>query len=195
MIIFVMWARLGLKKFLIVAVLIHSKPTYISEFLLVYFLSPTTPTEIFHQINSLKNSKSCGHDEVSSYFLKVAANILAASLSYFFNTCFTQSIFPDCLKITKVIPVFKSGSKTDTTNNRPISILSPFSKIFEKLIHSRTTAFLEKHLLLLPTLFGFRRNHSTTHALLDVVTSCYDNINDTNYTALLSLDLKKRLTL
>ena len=155
------------------------------------FLSPTTPTEIFHQINSLKNSKSCGLDEVSSYFLKVAANILAAPISYFFNTCFTQDIFPDCLKIAKVIPVFKLGSKTDTTNYRPISIFSPFSKIFEKLIHSRTTAFLEKHSLLLPTQFGFRRNHSTTHALLDVVTSCYDNINDTNYTALLFLDLKK----
>ena len=105
------------------------------------FLSPTIPTEIFHQINSLKNSKSCGHDEISSYFLKVAA----ALLSYFFNSCFTQGVFPDCLKIAKVIPVFKSGSKTDTTNYRPISILSPFSKIFEKLIHSRTTAFLEKH--------------------------------------------------
>ena len=60
------------------------------------FLSPTTPTEIFHQINSLKTSKSCGHDEVSSYFLKVAANILAAPLIYFFNTCFTLGIFPDC---------------------------------------------------------------------------------------------------
>ena len=67
----------------------------------------------------------------------------------------------------------------------------PFSKIFEKLVHSRITAFLEKHSLLLPTQFGFRRNHSTTHALLDVVTSCYDNINDTNYTALLFLGLKK----
>ena len=110
------------------------------------FLSPTTATKIFHQINSLKNSKSCGHDEESSYFLKVAANILA-SLSYFFNTCFTLGIFPGCLKIAKVIPVFKSGSKTDTTNYRPISILSPFSKIFEKQIHSRTTAFLEKHSL------------------------------------------------
>ena len=60
------------------------------------FLSPATPTEIFHQINSLKNSKSCGHDEVSSYFLKVAANILAAPLSYFFNTSFTLGIFLDC---------------------------------------------------------------------------------------------------
>ena len=171
MIIFVMRARLWLKKFLIVAVLINSKAT-LSE-----FLSPTTPTKIFHQINSIKNSKSCGHDEVSSYFLKVAANILAAPLSYFFNTCFTSDIFPDCLKIAKVIPVFKWGSKTDTTNYRPISILSPFSK---------TTAYLEKHWLLLPTQFG-----STTHALLDVGTSCYDNINDTNYTALLFLDPKK----
>ena len=46
-------------------------------------------------------------------------------------------------------------------------------------------------MLLLPTQFRFRCNHSTTLALLDVVTSCYDNINDTNYTALLFLDLKK----
>ena len=67
------------------------------------FFSPTIPTEISHQINSLKNSKSCGYDEVSCYLLKVAANILAARFSYFFNSCFTLGIFPDCLKIAQLV--------------------------------------------------------------------------------------------
>ena len=61
----------------------------------------------------------------------------------------------------------------------------------EKLIFSRTTAFFEKHYINLPTQYGFRANHSTTHALLDVITSSFDNINDNCYTALVFLNLKK----
>ena len=114
------------------------------------FLTSTTPLEILNRINSLKNSKSCGLDKISSYFLKVAANALAFPLSYLFNFCLKLGIFSDCLKIAKVIPIFKSGNKSDTTNYRPISILSPISKILEKIIYSRTTAFFDKHSVFLP---------------------------------------------
>ena len=112
-------------------------------------------------------------------------------LLLFPNFCLKLGIFPDCLKIAKAIPNFKSGNKCDTTNYRPISILSSISKILEKIIYSRTTAFFEKHSVFLPTQFGFRPKHSTSHALLDVVTSSFDNINKNNYTALMFIDLKK----
>ena len=95
------------------------------------FLTSTTPLEILNRTNSLKNSKSCGLEKISSYFLKVAANARDFSLSYLFNFCLKLGIFPDCLKIAKVMPIFKN--KNDTTNYRPISILSPISKMQEKI--------------------------------------------------------------
>ena len=108
-----------------------------------------------------------------------------------FNYAFTLGIFPFCLKIARVIPVFKSGEKIDLNNYQPISILSTFSKILEKLIYDRTQSFLDKHSILLSTQYGFRPFHSTSHAMLDLLTSTYENINDSKQTALMLLDFKK----
>ena len=155
------------------------------------FLTPTTSFEVFNLISGPKNTKSTGKDNISAYFLKVAAKVIAAPLAQLFNYTFLLGIFPASLKIAKIIPIYKSGDKTDVSNYRPISILSPISKILEKLIHVRTINFFNKHSVLLPTQYGFRANHSTSHALTDVLTSLYDNINDEKYTALLLLDLKK----
>ena len=155
------------------------------------FLYPTTPIEIYNLLLGLKNSKSCGYDNISTYFLKIASKVLASPLSYLFNLSFQFGIFPDSLKIAKIIPIYKSGEKNDVSNYRPISILSPISKILEKLIHSRSTKFFEKNSVISSSQYGFRSNHSTHHALLDVLTSSYDNINHKKHTALLFLDLKK----
>ena len=155
------------------------------------FLTPTTSFEVFNLISGLKNTKSTGKNNISAYFLKVAANVIAAPLAQLFNYIFLLGIFPASLKIAKIIPIYKSGDKSDVSNYRPISILSRISKTREKLIHVRTINFFNKHSVLLPTQYGFRANHSTSHALTDVLTSLYDNINDEKYTALLLLDLKK----
>ena len=93
--------------------------------------------------------------------------MLAAPLSYLYNCSFQLGIFLDSLKIAKVLPIYKSEEKPKIGNYRPISILSTISKILEKLIFSRTTAFFEKLSIILRTQYGFRANHLTTHALLD----------------------------
>ena len=100
-------------------------------------------------------------------------------------------MFPDCLKVAKVLPVYKSGEKSELSNYCPISILFSNSKVLEKLRHIRSSTFLNKHLILLPTQYRFRANHSIIHALLDVITSSYDNINNSKVTALVLLDLRK----
>ena len=155
------------------------------------FLTPTTSFEVFNLISGLKNTKPNGKDNISAYFFKVAAKVIAAPLAQLFNYTFLLGIFPASLKIAKIVPTYKSGDKFDVSNYRPIFILSPISKILEKLIHVRSINFFSKHSVLLPTQYGFRANHSTSHALTNVLTSLYDNINDENYTALLLLDLKK----
>ena len=155
------------------------------------FLNPTNPAEVFNVISSLKTSKSGVYDNISSFFLKSAKKVLVFPLAHLFNCLFKLGIFPDCLKIAKVLPVYKSGEKSELCNYRPISILSSISKVLEKLIHIQSSTFLNKHSILLPTQYGFRANHSTIHALLDVITSSYDDINNTKFTALVLLDLRK----
>ena len=75
-------------------------------------------------------------------------------------------------------------------NYRPISILT-CPKIIEKILHARLYKFLKKHNAIYKNQYGFQSNVSTVHAMLDVVTFCYDNINESCYTALSFVDLRK----
>ena len=76
--------------------------------------------------------------------------------------------YPNLLKIAKVLPIFKKGSKSQVSNYRPISVLSCINKIFEKILAKRIYSFLEKHQTLYEFQFGFRTGHSTTHALIEI---------------------------
>ena len=99
--------------------------------------------------------------------------------------------FPNRLKIAKVTPLCKSGPTHKTTNYRPISILSPFSKIFEKIIYNRLNNYFSTHNVLAKEQFGFRTKHSTNHVISDV-TNKLQNLRDNKYsTCLISLDLSK----
>ena len=155
------------------------------------FIQPTSETEVIQLIHSLKNKNLCGPDKISAKFVILAADILATPLKILFNYMFEFGIFPNCFKTAKVIPIYKQGDKMEMGNYRPISILSTFSKILEKLIYNRTQSFLEKLFIILPTQYGFRPAYSTSHAMTDILTSTLDNINVNKNTALLLLDLKK----
>ena len=104
---------------------------------------------------------------------------------------FLLGIFPQSCKIAKVVPLFKSGGTENLSNYRPTSILTCFSKILEKLIYTRLFAFFQKHSVFTKTQYGFQSEKSTTHAMLDVITTVYDQINDNEYTSLTLLNFKK----
>ena len=84
------------------------------------------------------------------------------------NLCFEVGVFPEILKLAKVTPLHKKESKLDFLNYRPISLLSVFSKIYEKLIYIRIYSYLDKNNLIYNKQFGFRINYSTNHAILCV---------------------------
>ena len=117
--------------------------------------------------------------------------MLTPVLSTLVNSAMTLGIFPEKLKLSKVIPLFKKGDKLDVSNYRPISILTCFTKIFEKVIFNRLLNFFNKHSVLVSNQYGFRENCSTSHAILDIVTSTYDNINNNQYTGMVTLDITK----
>ena len=102
-----------------------------------------------------------------------------------------MGLFPNSLKIAKVVPIYKSGDKRNPSNYRSISILSRFSKIFEKLIFTRLDSFICKHSILASNQYGFRGESFTMHAVTDVITAAYDNISANLHTGLVFLDIKK----
>merc|ERR1711954_64393 len=108
-----------------------------------------------------------------------------------FNLSINTGIYPNSLKIAKVIPIFKSGSKNSVNNYRPISILSTINKIFEKIIYSRLVNYIDKFKLLYKYQFGFRKNHSTEHALIELTDQIKLNIGDNKLSCGIFIDLSK----
>jgi hypothetical protein len=97
------------------------------------FLFPVTQSEVFNCFLSLSNSHSVGADGLAPEIIKANAALLCDQLVLIFNLSFTQGIFPGQLKRAIVVPIYKSGVCTDPSNYRPISILTVFSKLLEKL--------------------------------------------------------------
>ena len=154
-------------------------------------LSPPTPNELATQLKRSNANKSTSDNKIPTKLLIIAADVLPPYLAYLVEYMFTQGIFPDELKIAKVIPIYKTGSNQSVENYRPISLLSLFSKVIEKLIKSRLISFLNKNQNLYERQSGFREKHTTIFPLIDVVTQSFDNINDKLYTCAIALDVKK----
>ena len=99
-------------------------------------------------------------------------------MSVLFNLSFSSGIFPDKLKIAKILPVFKKGSKLECSNYRPISLLSNLDKVIEKLMRKRLMEFLNEQKIIYCKQYGFRKGFSTAHAkinLIDNIESAIDN--------------------
>ena len=126
------------------------------------FFSEIDPGEINTIIKNLNNNKS---SDFSVRAIKLVCHQISPLLATLLNDCMYSGIFPDELKIARVIPLYKGGKTHVLSNYRPISILPLFSKIFEKLIYNRLYTFIDKNNILYNKQFGFRRQHSTSHAL------------------------------
>ena len=95
--------------------------------------------------------KAPGHDSIGTKIISLCPDIFAENLSKIFNKAILQGVYPATMKIAKVIALFKGGIKSKPNNYRPISLLSHFDKIFEKMLCKRLVAFFEqKHIILPP---------------------------------------------
>jgi len=155
------------------------------------FCEPVTEHELNNLIISLNGKKSCGPDNISPQLVKENCAVLVAPLVYLYNLSFENGVVPDDLKIARVIPLFKKGDDTSPSNYRPISLLSIFNKLLEKLVYKRVLGFLMKNNVLYNYQFGFRKNYSTSLALMDVINNCYSNLALNNKAAGIFFDLQK----
>ena len=121
-------------------------------------LSYTNDLEVSKTVESLKNKKSSGHDDIRNEILKCCSPIIEKNLVRSFEDCIEKQVFPECLKIAKVLLIFKKGDGSLPSNYRPISLRSSLSKVFEKLLHKRMVKIFNKNNLFTPVQYGFRKN-------------------------------------
>ena len=154
-----------------------------------------TVEEVYKYITATSNKKSVGVDGLSGYILKLSLPYTIETLTHIYNICIQNQIFPDKLKVAKVIPLPKGNDLTDPNNYRPISVLSIISKPLEKHIHTHLLRYLDRFTLLRPSQSGYRPNHSCQTALAHMTNNWLYNINNCNMTGAVFLDLRKAFDL
>ena len=103
----------------------------------------TDAVEVHNIITNFKN-KATLDTKIGPLKFANESYAFTSTLANLVNASFQQGIFPDSLKIAKVVPIHKEGCKSDVLSYRPISLLSSFSKIYEKIMHNRVIEFLDK---------------------------------------------------
>ena len=151
----------------------------------------TSIKEVMMIVLSLDERKSSGPSDIPIKFLRIAASIIVPHLVKIYNISLENGIFPDPMKLAKIIAIFKAGSKLSVTNYRPISLLSVFSKIFEKIVHEQLYNFLIKEAVIYESQFGFQKGRSTLHSLIEIVEKIRECMESKNYGCGIFIDLKK----
>ena len=137
------------------------------------FCTPASTAEILKIISSFKDNKAPGPDNIAPKLLKLISTDVIEPLAYILNLSFSSGQVPHLLKTAKVIPLHKKGDKDKPGNYRPISLLSIFDKVLEKLMFNRMYSFLLQNDILYKYQFGFRKGFSTSLALIELLDTIY----------------------
>lgn len=174
--------------------------TFDAEALLTY--AKLTPSEKFtwtpiilkdiqHSINKLSNSKTEDYYGLSNFIVKSIAKEIQMPLLSLSNRVLDEGTFPECLKLTVTLPVYKKGDKNLRSNYRPISIVPIISKIIENCMHKQIYKYFECHKLLNEQQFGFRSELSTVKAVESLVNNVYEGFENRLCTSGTLIDLSK----
>ena len=151
-------------------------------------MTECTPEEISKIIKELQNGKS---SDIPVKVIKKTSEIISPILALYFNYYMKAGIFPKELKIGNITPIYKKGNEQLLENYRPISTLPIFGKIFEKVIYSRLYSYFTSKGILNDKQFGFRKNHSTSHALNFSVNLIKESLKNGNHLIGIFIDLSK----
>ena len=153
-----------------------------------FFLEDCNPDEMITIISELENGKA---SDIPIALVKAARNVISPILSNLYNNCMVKGEFPQIFKLSKVTPIYKKGNKELMENYRPVSTLPIFGKIFEKIIYSRLYRYFLSKGILSDHQFGFRKGHSTSHALHHSVNIVKNAIQQKNHVIGIFIDLSK----
>lgn len=141
------------------------------------YLQPVSHNEIIKHISSLKNNSSPGFDHITANIIKKTHQNILIPLEHIINTIFKTGIVPKSFKTSIVCPIYKSGEHSKIKNYRPISLITNFTKIFEKCMKHRLVTFLTKNKILSENQFGFLEGSSTGDALYAFTSEVTKNLN------------------
>ena len=154
------------------------------------FLDPVTESTVMAILMELKDTGGA-NNPISTKVLKLLAPAIIGPICHIVNLTFESGCFPDQLKISSVTPIFKQGKKEVPGNYRPISVLSPLSKIIEKCMKRCILSFLESKNIFSQNQYGFRAKHSTEHALITFMDFVTDELEKGNHVIGVYLDIQK----
>lgn len=154
-----------------------------------FFLHPTNTCEVDKIITQLKNDSAPGIDGIQASLIKSIKSHILEPLTYILNLSLSSGVFPTSWKTACVIPIHKSGCTFSPENYRPISLLTIFSKILEKIVNNQLIKFISTHLH--PHQFGFRPGYSTEDAVLQLTNKISSILDDKRNCIAVFLDLAK----
>ena len=145
----------------------------------VFRLKSVHPDLVYKIIGGLKNSKSTGLDNIDTNIVKLVRNEVTPSLTHIVNLSIQTSTFPELWKHAKVVPLLKPGSEDllAPKSYRPVALLPVLSKVLERVVFLQTVQYMNDHKLMHPNHHGFRSQHSTTTAMLQLYDSWVDAAN------------------
>ena len=141
-------------------------------------------------IGNLNIKKSCQQEDIATKIIKLNKDLIAKFIAENFNSCIQAGEFPSELKHADIVPIHKKKDKCDKSNYRPVSILSNYSKVYEKLIYNQLYQYFEN--ILFPSQCGFGKGYSTQHCLF-VLTEKFKATDTGNKFGALLTDLSKSL--
>ena len=152
------------------------------------YLHDCSADEIENIIAEFQNGKS---SDIPIHVVKKASKIISPVLSMLYNDCIQKGTFPDKLKTGKISPIYKKDNEELLENYRPVSTLPIFGKIFEKIIFARMYSFITSQGILYENQYGFRKQHSTTHAINYSVSHVNKLIREKQHVLGIFIDLSK----
>ena len=152
---------------------------------------PVDREEIKKLLKNINPNKSTGPSSIPAKFLFYMSDSLIEPLSIIVDTVLSSGIHPENLKICKVIPIFKKGSKLFPANYRPISLLSNINKIIEKVVFKRIFSHVQSNNLIHNNQYGFRPKHSTDHALINITETVRNALDENKFACAVFIDFQK----
>ena len=149
------------------------------------------PTDVIKLIRKLDNNSAAGVDGITSIMLKNTAISVSPLLTHLFNLSISTGSVPSAWKLSRVIPIFKSGDRQSASNYRPISLQPIIGKLLERLIHQNILQHLRINNILTPRQFGFLPQSSTSDALTTALHDWYLTLEKRKDIAVALFDLTK----
>ena len=156
-----------------------------------YVIPSITSAQVLTMLQKLSPCKAAGIDKISSQLLHIAAPVIAPVVVRLINFSFSSGSFPSRWKTAKAFPLCKNGDSRDVQNFRPIPVLPVLSKVIEGHVHDSLYSYLTEKNLIYPRQLGFRKNHSTDTALIQIIDDLLFNLDKKRVSGMVLVDYCK----